>query len=153
MRGVILSIVAAGLMMAMSVPAAAQTNPFASGTERFYKSGSAVVKVAGSFQVDEEIPLTVMPSYTASDGQTWIVYGDETSGAPFVIFTYGPYGYGLAIGRDGRTAVAEFDMCRGDVVVTPATVTGAYTCPEVEFVDRSFTLLKISIDIRFTASS
>lgn len=153
-RTTALSTLAAATVLAVGAPAAAgQANPFASGTERYYKGGSAVVKVTGSFAFDEEIPLTTTASYTADDGKTWIVFGDETSGEPFVIFTYGEYGYGLTFGRDQRTAVAEFDMCQGKVDVTAATVVGEYRCPEVDSMDRNFTALKLSITIRFTASS
>ena len=153
MRRVTLPALAAGILLAAHLPTAGQQNPFASGTERFYKGGSAVVKVTGSIEIDEEIPLTTTPSYTADDGQTWIVYGDETSGEPFVIFTYNEYGYGITIGRDARTATAEFEMCEGDVEVTATTVVGDYTCPEVESMDRDFVALKVSIRIHFTAES
>ena len=88
MHRVILPALAAVTLSAVQVPAAAgQDNPFASGAERFYKGGSAVVKVTGSFEIDGEIPLTTTPSYTSDDGQTWIVYGDETSGEPFGEYT------------------------------------------------------------------
>jgi len=148
-----LSTLAAGVLLAGCAKAGAgQDNPFASGSERFYKGGSAVVKVTGSFEFDDEIPLTTTPSYTADDGMTWIVYGDETSGEPFVIYTYGEYGYGITVGRDARTATAEFDMCQGKVDVTATTVVGEYTCPDIDSMDRDFNVLKVSITIRFTAS-
>lgn len=153
MHRLILSTLVAGTLLAVHMPAAGQQNPFAGG-ERYYKTGSAVVKVTGSFEFDEEIALTTAPSYTAADdGMTWIVYGDETSGEPFVIFTYGEYGYGITVGKGGRTATAEFDMCEGKVDVTAGTVVGDYTCPEVESMDRDFRALEVSISIHFTAGS
>ena len=148
----ILPAFAAGALLSLHAPVAGQSNPFNSGAERFYKSGSAVIKVTGSFEFDQEIPITTNASYTADDGMTWLVYGDETSGEPFVIFTYGEYGYGITVGRDNRNAVAEFDMCKGKVDVTAGTVVGEYTCPEVDSMDRDFHALKLAITIRFTAS-
>jgi len=153
MHRVTLPTLVAGTLLAVHMPAAGQPNPFASGAERYYKAGTAALKVTGSFDIDEEIPLTTKPSYTADDGQTWIVYGDETSGEPFVIFTYGDYGYGITVGTGGRTATAEFDMCEGKVDVSATTVVGEYTCPEVESMDRNFVAFKVSITIRFTADS
>jgi hypothetical protein len=147
------STLAAGVLLAGCAKASAgQDNPFASGSERFYTGGSAVVKVTGSLAFDGEIPITTKPSYTADDGMTWIVYGDETSGEPFVIYTWGDYGYGVTVGLGGRTATAEFDMCEGKVDVSATGVVGEYTCPEVESMDRDFNVLKVSITIRFTAS-
>jgi hypothetical protein len=155
MHRAILTTLSAGLLFALPAPAAGQDNPFAQfGGEKYYSGGSADVTVTGWIAFDEEIPLTPAPSYTSADGQTWIVYGDETSPAPHVIYTYGDYGYGLSVARDGRIAIAEFDMCEGGVEVTATTVVGEYVCPTVETVDRdTFALQQVSITIRFTAQT
>jgi hypothetical protein len=60
--------------------------------------------------------------------------------------------YGLTVARDGRLAVAEFDMCQGGVEVTATAVVGEYVCQTVKTVDRdTFAMQQVSITIQFTA--
>ena len=153
MHRVTLATVAAGLLLAVQVPAFGQANPFASGAERYYKGGSARVTLTGAFEFDGELPLDTNASYTADDGQTWIVYGDQTPGKLNVIFTYNDYGYGLGVGEGARVAIAEGDLCEGDLEVTATTVSGRYTCPSVDSGGSRVGMATVSISVEFTAGS
>ena len=153
MHRVSLLTVAAGLLLSVQVPAFGQANPFASGAERYYKGGSARVTLTGAFDFDGELPLDPKASYTSDDGQTWIVYGDQTPGELNVIFTYSEYGYGLGVSDGSRVAMAEEDMCEAELEVTPTTVTGRYTCPSVDSGGSRVNMAPVSITIEFTAGS
>jgi hypothetical protein len=122
-------------------------------SKRTFSSGTAKLKVTGSFAVDEEIGINKQASI-ADDGQTWLQYGSSGSDSANVLVTVQPeeVGIGPGKGKDGATAGA--DLCKGKLVVTPALVTGNYKCTGVtSYNSKTRQMGKIDIEITFTANT
>lgn len=122
-------------------------------SQRMYVSGSAIVTVTGSFQVDGEIQINNKASF--SDGEmTWLQFGDSGAEAPNALITFTGGEYGINVGRGRRTVIAEPQHCKGKTEVGATSVSGDYTCTGVVSYDAaSGKMGKVDIKIRFTARS
>ncbi len=132
----------------------APTTPVISA--RSYTSGSAIVKVAGSFQVDAEIPINTQASL--SDGEmTWLQYGASGAETPNSLVTISPSEVGLSATLGKKTALAGADACEGSMKVTDILISGSYKCIDAASHDpgetSNFGMGKVTIEIAFTAGS
>jgi hypothetical protein len=123
---------------------------------RSYTSGSAIVKVTGSFQVDAEIPINTQASH--SDGEmTWLQYGASGAETPNSLVTVSPSEVGLSATLGKKTAIAEAGACTGSMNVTDKLVSGSYKCVDAASHDpgvtSNFGMGKVTIEISFTAGS
>lgn len=123
---------------------------------RGYTTGSARVKVTGSFQVDAEIPINTQASL--SDGEmTWLQYGASGAETPSSLVTVSPSEVGLSAGLGKKTALAGANECKGSMSVTDKLVSGSYKCVDVASHDpnetRNFGVGKVDMEISFTAGS
>jgi hypothetical protein len=120
---------------------------------RTYKAGTAHVIVTGTFAFTADIILNIPASI--SDGEdTWLQYGASGSDAPNALLTVHPTEIGLVVGQGKSSATAGSDDCQGKLDVTPASVSGHYTCKNVTSYDpRSGKMGTINIDISLTAAT
>ena len=123
---------------------------------RAYTSGSAIVKVTGSFQVDAEIPINTQAS--TSDGEmTWLQYGASGAETPNSLVTISPSEVGLSATLGKKTALAGADACKGGMKVTDKLVSGNYKCIDAASHDpaetSNFGVGKVTIEISFTAGT
>lgn len=125
---------------------------------RNYTGGSARIMVTGSTQIDAEVPINTQASI--SDGEaTWIQYGASGAATPNALITLhdGELGFGVGKGKVTVTAgIMEGGdiQCSGKTNVTPALVSGKYTCPDIVSYDAATGAMgKVTIEISFTARS
>ena len=152
---VLSSVVVAGLgLAAFSSPAVAQDAAnVPTISKRTFVSGSAKVKVTGSFQIDDEVAINV-PASIADDGMTWLQYGASGSEPPNALITFQQDGFGINVSRGKRTAQAEPEHCKGKTEVTANLISGQYTCTGVVSYDAATRQMgKVNIEIRFTAKT
>jgi hypothetical protein len=120
---------------------------------RSYVGGSAKVKVTGSFQIDEAIPINTQASFSAGD-MTWLQYGASGAETPNALVTISTYEVGINVGRGKPTATISTENCKGGMEVTGNSVTGKYKCPNVTSYDpRSGKMGTVNIEIDLTAMS
>ena len=152
-RALLLSSIAAGMALIWSSSSAQAQAKVAAISRRTYVSGSATVTVTGGFQIDQEVTINKMASF--SDGEmTWLQFGDSGSEAPNALITFTEGEYGMIIGRGKKTVTAEPQHCKGKTDVAAALITGDYTCTGVVSYDAgSGKMAKVDIKIRFTAKS
>lgn len=115
------------------VRAAAQTDGFPAISQRQFTGGSITVTVTGTTNLSAEIPLNTKASY--GDGEvTWLQFGNSGSAEPNAGVTYGQtreIGITVARGKflaTGGIIPGEKSECSGSAKVTPALITGEYTC-------------------------
>ena len=150
---------AAALALAvLASPAGAQTGVVPTVSARTFTAGSAKVTVSGSFQMDQDIPINDKASF--GDGEmTWIQFGASGADAPNALITYQVGEIGIIIGKGKFTATAgviagETPQCTGNSDVTPALVSGHYTCIGIaSYNPATGKMGKVDIEILFTASS
>jgi len=123
---------------------------------RSYVSGSAIVKVTGSFQIDAEIPINTQASL--SDGEmTWLQYGASGAETPNSLMTISPTEVGVSAALGKKTALAEAGACTGSMKVTEKLVSGSYKCVDATSHDpgqtSNFGMGKVTMEISFTAGS
>ena len=124
---------------------------------RSFVSGSARVKVTGSFQIDTDVAINEKASF--GDGEmTWIQFGVSGAVEANALITYGDQGIGIIIGLGKYTATAEPSAenaaCTGEVKVTADSVAGQYSCTGVgSYNPATGKMGKVDITIRFTARS
>ena len=146
------------VLAALASPAAAQGGVVPAISGRTFTGGSARVTVTGSFQMDQDIPINDKASF-GDGGMTWIQFGASESGAGDALITYQPGEIGIIIGKGKFTATAgvmegETPQCSGKSDVTPALVSGHYTCPGItSYNPATGKMGKVDIEIRFTAKS
>lgn len=130
-----------------------QTPNYPAISSRNYSSGTAQVKVTGSFQVDEAIAINTTAS--VSDGEmTWLQFGNSGSSTPNALITYGNNETGVMVGRGKWIATATGGDCRGKVEVTATSVTGDYVCAGIVAYDAgSMKMGKVDITVHFRAGS
>jgi len=120
---------------------------------RTYTTGHIQVNVSGHFDIDASPALDTKASI--SDGEyTWIQYGASGEAAPNATVTigHGDMGISVAVGRYVATGTST--ECTMKTNVTPAKVSGHFTCPKVggyNQADGSMGDVKIEVD--FEASS
>ncbi|MDH4126514.1 MAG: hypothetical protein OEW64_11905 [Gammaproteobacteria bacterium] len=134
------------------------TMPGASGdvpviSARTYVTGSAMVRVTGMFEVDEEVPLNIPASI--SDGEmTWLQFGNSGSDAPNALITVSLYEVGVSVARGRPIATAGAENCTGGMDITADSVAGHYSCPDVPAYDPADgRMASVDIEIDFTAGS
>lgn len=143
--------IAIGLIAVSLTASAAAPLPVIGG--RTYSTGSAKVKVTGTFQVDAVIPINKQASF--SDGEmTWIQYGDSGSEQPNLLVTVSPQELGFGIGLGKKVSTAGGEQCSGNMDVKPTMITGHYKCPGITSYDpRDGKMGKVTIEIVMTAGS
>ncbi len=120
---------------------------------RSYVGGSAKVKVTGSFQMDDLIPINTQASYSAGD-MTWLQYGASGSEAPNALVTISTDEVGIGVARGKPTATISSENCTGSMEVTSNSIIGRYKCPNVTSYDpRSGQMGTVNIEIDLTATS
>ncbi len=82
------SLAATGFILAVIPPLmAGQADEIPTISGRYFTSGSAMVKVSGSVQIDQEVPINVKASF--GDGEmTWIQFGVSGGAEPDALVTY-----------------------------------------------------------------
>lgn len=80
---------AAGLVLAiLATPAGGQVSKDPAISARQFKSGSAKVTVAGSFQIDQDVAINSAASIGDGDF-TWLQFGVSGSAEPNALITFG----------------------------------------------------------------
>lgn len=125
-------------------------------SKRSYTSGSAIVKVSGSFQMDATIPINTQASY--SDGEmTWLQYGASGAAEPSSLMTVSPSEIGVSATLGKKTALAEAAACQGSMKVEDKLVSGKYKCVDAASHDpeqtSAFGVGKVTMEVTFTAGS
>ena len=154
------SSVALSFLLSLTLPglaAAQKTSGFPAISQRYYKSGSAAVKVTGSFTVDQVIPINAQASF--SDGEaTWLQFGVSAAAEANSLITYGQTReIGIQVGKGKQSATAgiiegEASQCSGTVEVTKTEIIGAYTCQGVTSYDGKG-MGQVDIAVKFTVGS
>lgn len=145
------SIASAGLALVMiASPASGQVTTISA---RQYTSGSVVLVVTGSIQINDTVAINV-PASISDGGMTWLQFGASGSPTPNLLITYSEDGYGIGVGLGKKVATAEPQHCTGTAQVTATSVTGQYTCKGVTSYDAATgNMGKVDIQVRFTATS
>ena len=146
------------LLAALATPGSGQTKPPTISARQFV-GGSAKVTVTGSFSFDQDVAIDMKAS--VGDGEmTWLQFGASGGEAPNVAITYGETGEtGIVVGRGkalatGSIIVGEKSECSGKVEVTPALISGRYTCVGVTSHDPATGKMgKVNLEVSFTAKS
>ena len=155
-----LSSLAAGALVlaAAASPAAGQTGDIPTISGRYFASGSAKVKVSGSVQIDQEVPINTKASF--GDGEsTWLQFGVSGATDPNALLTFQPQEVGVTVGKGKFIVTAgvtkgEKPQCSGKTDVDAASVTGHYTCPGIDSYDAATGQMgKVDIEITFDAKS
>lgn len=156
---ILFSLAASFLPMALWVsPAGGQASPLPTISNRTYTAGSAKVRVTGSNPIDAEVPINTQASIS-DDGHTWIQYGVSGAATPNALITLhdGELGFGVGKGKFIVTASTQEGgeaQCTGKTEVTPTSVSGHYTCPDITTYDAGTRAMsKATIEITFTAKS
>jgi hypothetical protein len=122
-------------------------------SDRTYKVGRIRLKVTGFFDIDASPALDTKASIS-SDGHTWIQFGASGEAAPNATVTVsdGDMGIGVAVGR--YVATGTTIECKITTDVTPAKVSGHFSCPKVtgyNQADRSMGDVTIEVDFEATS--
>jgi hypothetical protein len=155
-RSVVLT-TALGLAIGAS-PAGGQGDSVPKVSARSFVSGSAMIVVRGTVQIDAEMPINTVASF--GDGEmTWLQFGDSGSAAPNVGVTFSSYEVGVSVGRGRFIATGGFipgerSECSGETEVTASSVTGQYKCVGVTSYEPGGSGSgMVDIDIRFAANT
>jgi hypothetical protein len=120
---------------------------------RTYVSGQMKIDVSGHFDIDDVIQLD--PVASISDGDyTWIQYGTSGGEAPNATVTIGGGDISVSVAVGRYVATAASTDCEMETDVTPTSVTGHFTCPEVSGynqADRSMD--NVAIEVEFDAGT
>jgi hypothetical protein len=157
----IVSRVAAPALIALAIvpPALAQEAAYPPISARQFTDGSVTVRLTGSQDIDEEIPINTQASIGDGD-VTWLQYGASGAESPNSLITYTQTGeVGVSVGKGKFTVTAgvtpgEKPQCEGKTDVTPTLITGSYTCRGVTSYDGTTgTMGKVDVVVAFTAKS
>jgi hypothetical protein len=156
-----LSSVAALALIALAAvqPAPAQEQAYPPISARQFTEGSIEVRVTGSQNIDETIPINAQASI--GDGEvTWLQYGASGSESPNSLITYTQTGeVGVSVGKGKFIVTAgvtpgEQPQCEGKTEVAPTLITGKYTCRGISSYDAATgTMGKVDVIVAFTATS
>jgi hypothetical protein len=122
-------------------------------SERTYTSGRMKIEVGGHFDIDTTLELDRVASISDGD-YTWIQYGTSGGDAPNATVTIGAGDIGISVAVGRFIATATTTECEMETDVTPSSVSGRFTCPEVtgyNQVDRS--MGDVAIEVEFDAGS
>ncbi len=120
---------------------------------RTYTSGTATLTVTGAIQMKEDIAINKQASM--SDGEmTWLQYGVSGAATPNGLVTVSTQEVGLSFGKGKQIFTIGTEDCAGAMKVTPALVSGEYTCKGVTSYDAaSGKMGKVDLMVKFTAGS
>jgi hypothetical protein len=122
-------------------------------SDRTYKVGHVQLKVSGFFDINASPALDTKASIS-SDGHTWIQYGASGEAAPNATVTIGNGDMGISVAVGRYVATGTTIECEITTEVTPAKVSGHYSCPKVtgyNQADRSMGDVKIEVDYEATS--
>jgi hypothetical protein len=124
---------------------------------RTYASGSVRAKVTGFFDVDGTQEINKPASITDED-QTWIQYGVSGAQELNVLFTnstaMAENGVNIGVGPYTVTATSTSGECRTRFEVSPATITGHYSCTgSTGYNNQTGQMGKVDIEVEFSAGS
>jgi hypothetical protein len=147
------------IALASVPPAPAQEAAYPPISAHLFTNGSIDVRVTGSQNIDEEIPINSQASI--GDGEiTWLQYGASGSESPNSLITYTQTGeVGVSVGKGKFIVTAgvtpgEKPQCEGKTEVAPTLITGKYTCRGVTSYDAATgTMGKVDVVVAFTAKS
>jgi hypothetical protein len=122
-------------------------------SSRYFTGGSARISVKGSFQIDADEPLNTAASF--GDGEmTWIQFGASGSEEPNATVTFSDIEIGINVAKGRNVATAEASLCSGGSEVSATTVSGHYSCKDIDSYDPDTgNMGKVDIEIDFTSSS
>jgi hypothetical protein len=139
-------------------PAAAQEPAYPPISARQFTDGSIEVRVTGTQNIDEEIPINSQASI--GDGEVTWLHGASGSESPNSLITYTQTGeVGVSVGKAKFIVTAgvtpgEKPQCEGKTEVAPTLITGNYTCRGVTSYDAGTgTIGKVDIVVTFRATS
>lgn len=139
-------------------PLAGQDQPPPAISQRQFSDGSAKVTVAGSFTIDQDIPINKIAS--VADGEsTWLQFGASGAAEPNILITYGETGEtGIIVGKGKSSATGGImpggeSECAGTVTVTATLVSGEYTCRDIVSYEPGKGMGKVNIKVVFSAKS
>lgn len=143
--GGLLLVVAPDLLLGQSKP------PVIS--QRTFVSGTAKLKVTGSFTINEDVDINKQASI--ADGEyTWLQYGSSGSDSANVLITVGADEVGIGPGKGKNGATAGADLCKGKLDVSRTMVSGTYKCTGVTSYNSSTRKMgEVDIEVSFTAKS
>jgi hypothetical protein len=157
---VVSRVVAAALTALVAVPPAlAQEPAYPTISSRQFTAGSIEVRVTGSQNIDEKIPINSQASI--GDGEvTYLQYGASGSESPNSLITYTQTGeVGVSVGKGKFIVTAgvtpgEKPQCEGKTEVAPTLITGNYICRGITSYDAATgTMGKVDVVVAFTAQS
>ena len=111
------------------------------------------MKVSGFFDIDASPALDTKASISSGD-YTWIQYGASGEAAPNATVTIGNGDIGISVAVGRFVATGTTIECKITTDVTPAKVSGHYSCPKVtgyNQADRSMGDVKIEVDFEATS--
>jgi hypothetical protein len=122
---------------------------------RTYTSGTVKAKVTGFFQVDGTQTLNKPASITDED-QTWIQYGVSGAQELNVLFTnstaMAENGVTIGVGPYSVTVTSTSGECRTKFDVTPALVSGHYSCSgSTGYNNKTGKMGKVDVEVDFSA--
>ena len=126
-------------------------------SSRTYAGGSTQARVSGFFEVNGSQDLN-KPASITDDGHTWLQYGVSGAQELDVLFTNSEEmvenGVIIGLGPYTVTVTSTSGECRTKIDVTPATVSGHFSCPEATGYNKDTGQMgKVSIEVDFNASS
>jgi hypothetical protein len=126
-------------------------------SNRTYVAGSVKAKVTGFFSADGTRQLN-LPASITDDGSTWLQYGVSGSQELNVLFTntedLAEHGVNVSIGPYTVTATSTSGECQPRIDVSPAKVTGHYSCKgSTGYNNKTGQMGKVDIEVDFEASS
>ena len=122
-------------------------------SDRTYKAGYLQLRVSGFFDINANPELDTRASIT-SDGYTWIQYGASGEAPPNATVTIGNGDMGISAAIERYIATGTTIECEITIEVTPARVSGHYSCPKVTGynpADGSMGDVKIELDFEATS--
>ena len=126
-------------------------------SNRTYVAGTVKATVTGFFSADGT-QLLNLPASITDDGSTWLQYGVSGSPELNVLFTnteaMAEHGVNVSIGPYTVTAVSTSGECQPKIEVSPAKVTGHYSCKgSTGYNNKTGQMGKVDIEVDFEASS
>ena len=126
-------------------------------SSRTYLGGNTKTKVSGFFKVDGSQELN-KPASITDDGHTWLQYGVSGAQDLNVLFTndegLAENGVTIGVGPYTVTATSTSGECRTTFDITPATVSGHFSCTgSTGYNKDNGQMGKVDIEVEFNASS
>lgn len=120
---------------------------------RTYTTGHMQIDVTGFFEIHASPELNRPASF--SDGEyTWITFGASGEEAPNASATIGNGDVGISVAVGKYVATGGGADCAITTDVTPTTVSGRYSCPDiVGYNQADGSMGKVKIEVDFAVSS